>query len=512
MPTFADISAAARRLLCASRLTATVEGLGRASRRGRGRLAQTTEGSGEAGMTLIEVMISALLVGIIAIGTLTAFDTAGRATADERAQSQAAVIAAQDEEELRSLKATKLGQFGTSSETTSDSGQCIEEVASAWRYCEGHLAYKGTIFTVTSKAEYVSASQESLTCNASPASADYIKTTSEVTWKGGRTPVTQSSIVTSPTKAALLVKVVDQYNEPVEGALVKVTGTSTSAQQTTPAAGCVVFGALADKTVTINVSKATYVDHQGASPPPSKTATVSSSSLTEVSFTIGTPGSIVAEFESNGTTGLSGETFMVSQTGVAAPSNFLAGSNGTLAQKPSISGLFPFATPGKPPTANPYTAFAGDCEKNNPETATVGVVKAKTAQVNPGASTSVKLELPAINLTVMSGTKSGSSTEGTPVTSTSAKLINSECSGQTARNAASINVEHPVSVVAGKLEPKFWPYAKVLELCVAFKESTKYYKNKTTIQNTAKAGSPTATFYVKGTGVTGGTTTVQTCP
>src|SRR6201999_2249989 len=110
-----------------------------------------------------------------------------------------------------------------------------------------------------------------------------------------------------------------------------------------------------------------YVDHQGASPPPSKTATVSPSSLTEVSFTIRSPGSVVAEFASNGPAGLSVETCMVSQTGIASPPNFLAGANGTLVQKPSISGLFPFATPGKPPTANPYTAFAGDCEKNNPE-------------------------------------------------------------------------------------------------------------------------------------------------
>ncbi len=511
MPTFADISAAAQRLLCASRLVAA-ERLDKALQRSRRRLAQSIDYSGQAGVTLIEVMISAMLVAIIAVGTLTAFDTAGRATADERAQSQAAVIAAQDEERLRSLKASKLGQFGSSSETTSDTGQCIEEVSSAFRYCEGHAAYKGTIFTLTSTAEYVSASQESLTCEASPASADYIKTTSEVTWRGGRSPVKQSSIVTNPTKVALLVKVVDQYNEPVEGALVKVTGTSTNAEQTTSSAGCVVFGALADKTVTINASKGTFVDHQGASPPPSKTATVSASALTEVSFTIGLPGSIVGEFESNGIQGLSGETLTVTQAGVASPSNFLVGANGTPALKPSISGLFPFASPGKPPTVTPYTAFAGDCEKNNPEYATGGVVKAKTAPVTPGGVTPVKVETPAVNLTVMSGTKSGSSTEGTPVTSTSAKLVNSECSGQTARNATSINVEHPVSVSAGKLEPKYWPYAKSLELCVVFKESTKYYKNKTTIANTAKAGTAAATFYLKGTGVSTGTTTVQTCP
>jgi type II secretory pathway pseudopilin PulG len=506
--------AAAHRNLRA-RTSHWTHGAARVARLTRARLTGVEPPSSESGMTMIEVIISTLLVGIIAIGTLTGFDTAGHATADEQAQAQAAVLAAQDEERLHGLKATQIGQFGNSSETQSDNGQCIEEVASAWRFCEGHAAYRGTVFTVKSSADYVSASQESLTCKASPGSASYLKTTSEVTWPTAKSPVKQSNIVNNPLKVALMVKVRDEFNEPVEGATVKVTGTSTAAEQTTSSAGCVIFGALADKSVTVTAEKSGWIDHQGASPPPSKAVTVSASSLTEVSFTIAPPGGITAEFESNGTT-VSGESFVAEQTGISEPSGFIA-SAATPAAKLSMAGLFPFATPGKPPTPNPYLVFAGDCAENNPAKV-IASISGRTAQVNRNSvsSPSGKLELPPINLTVMSGTKAGSATEGTVVASTSAKLINTECVGEKVRSGTSIITltgEHPISVVAGKLEPRYQPYAKNLELCVVFKESTKYYKNKTTIVNAAKAGSTTATFYVKGSGVSTVTSpSVLTCP
>src|ERR1700734_4137504 len=59
------------------------------------------ESAAESGVTLIEVVISALLVAIIAIGTLAGFDSAGRATTDERQHNQATLLAEQDEELLR---------------------------------------------------------------------------------------------------------------------------------------------------------------------------------------------------------------------------------------------------------------------------------------------------------------------------------------------------------------------------------------------------------------------------
>jgi hypothetical protein len=71
--------------------------------------------------------------------------------------------------------------------------------------------------------------------------------------------------------------------------------------------------------------------------------------------------------------------------------------------------------------------------------------------------------------------------------------------------------EHAVKVVAGRLEPRYAPYAKSLELCVAWgPESSKYYKVKTTIANTKKEGTTEITVYAK-TGTPTAYTTAQTC-
>ena len=48
----------------------------------------------EAGFLLVEVIISALLVGLIVIATLTGFDVVNRASASQRQHDQAALLAA----------------------------------------------------------------------------------------------------------------------------------------------------------------------------------------------------------------------------------------------------------------------------------------------------------------------------------------------------------------------------------------------------------------------------------
>ena len=56
----------------------------------------------EAGDTLMEVVISALVVGLIVVGTLTGFSVVNRASADQRHHSQASLLASQSQEQLRS--------------------------------------------------------------------------------------------------------------------------------------------------------------------------------------------------------------------------------------------------------------------------------------------------------------------------------------------------------------------------------------------------------------------------
>ncbi len=482
---------------------------------------------------LLEVVISALLVGLIAVGTFSAFDAAGKSTAASRAHAQATVIAQQDEERLRGLTTTQLAQLGSVETARAENGDCLEQVAGAWHYwskgstslCENPTglsgtAYSATVFTVTSSASYVAAEKgaekAAFTCEKTGGTASYLQTTSSVSWTslGTRPPVSQSGILTVPTSGVLLVKVLNQNNEAVAGATVTVTGTGVNTTQTTPAGGCVIFGGLPAETVEVDAYKSLRVDKQGKSPPPAVPTTISTTSIAEKTFFLGEPGEIIATFESNGVTaGVTSDTVYTLQTEMASPTDYVTETAGTYASSVTMTGiegkgLFPFVKVGKPSGPAPYTVFAGDCEANNPATVTEKGEKIvdRTAQVDPNVSTPVKVEVPPVNLTVYEGTgsaKAEKALEGAEY----AYITNKACSAGKAQNyAGTVPYQHKVTIstgsteaLRGHLEPKYQPYAKELILCVTAKLSSgKYYRNTFTIANTTKAGNSTEhKFYLK---------------
>ena len=452
-------------------------------------------------MTLIEVLAATLLVAVIAIGTFAGFDSAGRASADQRTHAQATQLAQEDEERVRGLTGTKLAELAKAGSE-----------AKTW-------PASGTTFTITSSAKYVSAAKNTFSCETAGATADYLQTTSSVTWPalGSRAPVTQSSIVTNAA-SGLLVKVFDQNSEPVSGALVKLSGEATG-EQTTPASGCVTFLGLSAKEVTVAVTKGTWVDKAGKNPPATKVVKLSTTSIITEEFTIAEPGSIEAEFGSNGAYGVAvvGDTLFAYQSNIKPPPEaFQGGTASTFTHKSSVlTGLFPFAkVVGHEP--EPYTVWAGDCEKNKPDVATGGVVKvgeANEAKVKPGAIATVKVEVPKVAVEVWEGESAAKSPGSKLPESFSAKIINKECSGEKAQKPSLVAFEHKVKIKAGALEPTYLPYAKTLELCVVMKVAgPKYYKHVfTALTNTVKAGTNWGKLYMKGGTFSGGTATVLEC-
>lgn len=460
---------------------------------------------------LIEVVISALLVGLIAIGTLSGFESANRAGSDQRAHAQGTQLAQQDEERLRGKTTTELAALtaaGPSIGYEADNGFCIEEVSTKWQYaktenkyemCNTPVAYSakpytGTPFTVTSSAQYASASKEKIACETSGATADYVQTTSSVTWPtlvaAKRPSVTQSSVVTNSV-SGLLVKVFDQYHLPVSGAEVTVTGEAAT-KQTTGITGCVTFLGIAAKTVEqkkvveVTVTDAGFVDRAGNNPPLKSTVTLSPNSLSTEEFIIGKRGAIEAEFvsEIGGVmTPVESDTFYAAQSSInPPPADLIGGKAETIAPKVTLENLFPFAKPGTT-TPESYIVYAGDCEKNSPAIASAGAVPL-TAQNEPsfvpGATAKVKLEVPEVNVKIWEGTKA------TPLLviakSESARIINKECENTSAQRYATgaVPFKTVVKIAAGILEPKYryQPYAKELELCVVAKMATgKFVKN-----------------------------------
>jgi type II secretory pathway pseudopilin PulG len=436
------------------------------------------EGSSESGVTLIEVLISTMLVAIIAVGTLTGFDGASRATANERQHNQATLLAAQDEEQLRGMNVTALGRLGS--------------------YTHPPVTESGTNFTVESKAQFVSAEKEKFTCEASGGLADYIQTTSTVTWRSlTKKPktaeevplekVSQSSIVPVPTSASLQVNVHDQANEPVEGATVKVTGeTMGTVEQTTPESGCVIFGALPDSEVTITATKAGWINERREETPSATEAKLSTTSLVTKTFVIANPGSIVGEFVSGSTpVAVQGDTMYITHTSTEPVT---AGTANTYASSIAATGLFPFQTAGKPPGESKYTAYAGDC-KEDPVTANgKGEVTDPAPQVNPGTPTTVKIEVPAINVTVYEG--ASESSKGALDSRAAGTLSNVSCPESSVRTVKTTS--------SGALEHKYQPYAKKLKLCLAQTIGTNHYRYTTEFANIAKAGITLPNIFMAG--------------
>src|SRR5271163_4320814 len=158
---------------------------------------RTARGSltSEAGDTLIEVLVSALLVGLIVVATLTGFNETTKVSQDERAHDQASVLAAQSQEQLRSDPASTLDVLAsTPHEYTQTVG--------------------GTKYKITQAAQFINGSGSATGCNNSKNEAEESKNleiSSSVTWKTleavKRKAVTQTSVITPPDGSGLEVDV-----------------------------------------------------------------------------------------------------------------------------------------------------------------------------------------------------------------------------------------------------------------------------------------------------------------
>jgi prepilin-type N-terminal cleavage/methylation domain-containing protein len=473
----------------------------------------------ESGMTLIEVLIASMIVAVVAVGTLTGIDAADHSTADTRSDAQAIQVAGQDEERLRGLTTTELEQFATTTTSRAENGACIEQVSGAWHYwnqsatafCEkptglSGTTYTGTVYTVESSAEYVAAegSKPGLTCETSGGTANYIRTTSLVTWNAtGTHRASQSSIVTVPTSNTLVVKVLNQNSEAVPGATVGVTDESTKLTRTTPSTGCAVFGGLPGSTAEVTATKASWVNENTETTPPVKDVPVSKTATTEQKFVIAEPGEVTAEFiEAGGTKSVEGSTFVAFQTTIAAPDGFVGGAASSYVKTVALKDntLFPFSK-------SPYSVFAGDCEANNPKVVT-GSVEPTPVLVTPNGDPTAKVYLPKVSATLYEGT-SKTTPKVAVATVEHAMIINAGCKSTTERTGT-VPYEHEVTFSGGSLVQDYQPYADELLLCMVVHKGASYYKLEPKFANTSSAG-VSLTYYLEESGVTK-SASAQTCP
>jgi Tfp pilus assembly protein PilV len=177
----------------------------------------------EDGFGLIEVMVSAVMVVVVAVATLNLIDRTNAATASNRSRVVASNLAHAALNQMRSQSFAVLQGYD---QTTP-------------------VKQGGITYSVKSQATWTTDTNATLNCNSSGSYSPYLKITSTVTWPnmGQVAPVTASSFVTPrasdvATGAGSLVAIVkDAHAQPVQGASVSVQGKTL----TTDAEGCVIY-------------------------------------------------------------------------------------------------------------------------------------------------------------------------------------------------------------------------------------------------------------------------------
>jgi type II secretory pathway pseudopilin PulG len=270
-----------------------IEPIPAARARFRARVAACSRG--QRGDTLIEVMIAALLVALIATASLTGFGAVAHIAGSQRNEEQAATLAQQDQARLRGLDITQLsGASGNQSLTTAP--------------------IDGTAYTVVSSSQFIAGgatgTSGTASCTTVGATADEVQTTSTVTWganNDGRAAVVIHGLVTPAQGGSLIVSAVDQ-NGPLAGVIATVTGktladgtaagTTTVSPLITNSNGCAVFGGLAGGGYNVAFSDPGYLDVNGHPQADESTTVVPTRTASVPQIQIAKPGAISATFTS----------------------------------------------------------------------------------------------------------------------------------------------------------------------------------------------------------------------
>lgn len=333
----------------------------------------------EAGMTLVEVMTSALVLIVVSLGVTKGIDAASNASGISKLKTTASMLAQQDQERLRTLTAANLAKFNSTRTAT----------------------VRGVPFTIVSRSRWISDTSGTESCAETGAAGDdeasYMQITSTVTWTNmrGMKPVVATSLVAPPNgsfgeQGSLLIEVLDRNGAGVPAIPVTATplsGTTSAITQTTGDQGCAFFGFLPPINYRVTFNQAGYVDQQGVQAV-SKDVGVTAAATNRASFVYDRASTVNV----NVVTRLPGassdvsakaEYITVGHSSLATPGTRQFGT-GTAAASFALSPLFPFAST--------YSVYSGDCTGAAPTTPAF-------VTAPPGGSASVTVREVGVKLT-----------------------------------------------------------------------------------------------------------------
>ena len=357
----------------------------------------------ERGFTLIEVLVSALIVTLIATAVAGALITNTDIIANQNSRSQAETLAQQDQERLKGLSAEQL-----------------DDLSQTYNVTVG-----GATYAIKSQAWYLSTSNGQSCTTSGGASATYFKTISTVTRTNAQgqtaTLATDESVITPPQGGSLLAQFHDQTASPLAGVTLAATGPENDTG-TSDTSGCVIFSALDSGTYSLTYTDLGYVDPNGNASPISDTATVASTGIAAPGrgnpIALGQAGGVQGNFQMIGApsayTAYASGLSWFSSGGAGIPMAAyrshsvtpVASSIWTTTVGGAQGGLFPFVSSQNPVTyTNNYQVWAGTCRSEQPPQGYDAFT------VAPGSSvTTPAVQVPTLLLTV----KKSSGTITTP--------------------------------------------------------------------------------------------------
>ncbi len=339
-------------------------------------------------MTLIEVLVAALIISLLAAGVAVALIAGAQTAADQRHHAQAAELAQMDQERLKGLSAAQLNGLDTPQVRT--------------------VTLDGTPYIISSRAQFLNSTGGSACGSTGAGAAAYYEVVSSVNWTANRRgPVMVESLITPPAGGTLLTEVADQTGAPLSGIAVGASG-ADSASGTTDANGCTIFSGLNSGDFTVTLTAAGYVDPEDDPSPISIPATVTGTGTSTPSsgnpITLGLAGVFNTSFTANSGALTGQQADAISWYGAGSTNSMSAfksqayGGSGVQGTQIPASGtipLFPFPFTGPPIsyTGN-YQVWAGPCRQMQPPT---GV---DMFSVPPGSNQTLAVQEPALNVVV----------------------------------------------------------------------------------------------------------------
>jgi hypothetical protein len=369
------------------------------------RLRQTARE--EDGYLIVEMMVGALVMVMLALGTLQAFDGAAKVGATTKTRAIAASLAQEEQERLRGLTVDQLNRLNTTSSQT----------------------IGGITYTINSTSQWLADATTTPSCTSNGKAADYLKTVTTVTpSKSLSKPIVLTSLVTAPqgtfssSQGTLSVSIVDRNAAGVSGIPVTLTGpsggSSATYNDTTDSNGCVFYGYLPTGTYSVDYSTTGWVDKDGTNnSPKSNSIVVSSTSNSTANFDYDQAASatvnlVTKAYGSGSNTSASATYINFENPGISGSGRKTFGNGSTyLSTYPNttVTGLFPF-------TDN-YNVYAGTggC---------TGVTTAPSTQIlTPGSSPTISVTVPSINTVVQTNTANpGNNGAGTNQSAARVKL------------------------------------------------------------------------------------------